>query len=217
MDRVVASFANERGNYLLGLDRLGESLSRQMGNPAAFDFRGFRGEASVGAPPHLENPYAFKIYCIDRVLSMGYRKVLWLDASVVAMAPLGGIWEVIERDGYIMQEAGHSVGRWCNDRTLEYFGLSREEAMGIFMYGNAGFLGLDLDNGVASRFYRLWKQSMLDGQFIGSWENHRHDMTCGSVIAHTLGMKYQSGSRWLHYAPIDQAPEAGVVFHASGM
>ena len=65
MDRVVASFANERGNYLLGLDRLGESLGRQMGSPAEFDFHGFRGEASVGAPPHLENPYAFKIYVAD--------------------------------------------------------------------------------------------------------------------------------------------------------
>jgi len=58
---------------------------------------------------------------------------------------------------------------------------------------------------------------MLDGQFIGSWQDHRHDMTCGSIIANKLGMKYVGGEDWLHYAPVDQQPKEGVIFHASGL
>lgn len=212
--RAIVSFANGRGNYLLGLDRLEQSIARHGGDAAFF---GFRGEELVGAPPHLENPYAFKIYCWQKVISLGYRKILWLDASVAAVAPLDPVWELVEKDGYIMQEAGNSIGRWCNESTLAYFGMSREEAMGLYMYGNAGLLGLNLNFPICREFFDKWRWSMLDGCFIGSWDDHRHDMTCGSIIANRLKMKYQKGDLFLHYAPIEQPPAKGVCLHASGL
>jgi hypothetical protein len=90
--------------------------------------------------------------------------------------------------------------------------------MSIPMYGNAGFLGLDLDVPICQNFFNEWKKSMLDGQFQGSWQNHRHDMTCGSIIANRLGMNLESGDEWLHYLPPNQTPrDEKIIFHASGL
>lgn len=211
--KAVVSFANERGNYLKGLKRLEESLKKYDNNT----FYGLVGEGLVGSPYHLDNPYAFKVYSWKCVMAQGFKKILWLDASVVAVDNLQPIWDKIDQDGYIMQYAGHLVGNWCNERTLKYFGITREEALQMPMYGNAGFLGLDLDNPIAKEFFDLWEKSMLDGQFIGSWQDHRHDMTCGSIIANKLGMKMVDSEQWLHYAPANQQPKSNVMLHASGL
>jgi hypothetical protein len=61
-------------------------------------------------------------------------------------------------------------------------------------------------------FLDMWEQSMNAGCFKGAWNNgnlsesederckgHRHDMTCGSIIANKLGMVYQSGNEILQY------------------
>lgn len=212
--KAIVSFANEAGNYKKMLQRLKNSLVKYSDVP----FYGIVGESLIGSPPHKENPYAFKIYCIEGVKSLGYEQILWVDSSNVAVSSVSPIWDVMDRDGYIMQYAGHLVGRWSNDRTLKYFGITREEAWKMPMYGNAGFLGLDFTTEIANTFFDQWKQSMLDGQFKGSWDDHRHDMTCGSIIANKLNMKYQSAEEWLDYAD-SFAPRKNetIIFHAKGL
>jgi len=212
--KAVISFANDLGNYMKALERLEKSMNRFDKNT----FIGFRGEGSIGSPLHRDNPYAFKIYAFKKALELGYRKILYVDSSVVAVKELDSLWQILDEDGYFIQEAGHFVGRWCNDRTLNYFGISREEAMLMSMYGNCGVLALDFDKDIAVAFFELWEQSMLDGQFIGSWSDHRHDMTCGSVIANRLKMKLQTGNEWVDYVDVNQTPKSDkIIFHAQGM
>ncbi len=214
MKNAIVSFANEHGNYLKGLERLGDSLKGKFDG----DFFGFEGEESIGAPRHEDDPYAFKVYAIDKLLAMGYTKILWLDSSVYAVCNVQQVFDEIAANGYIMQDAGHMVGNWCNDSTLEYFGITRRLAMGMPMYGNAGMLGLDMENDTARDFFERWKQSMLSGCFKGSWLNHRHDMSCGSIIANMLGMQYVRGDEWLQYGGEDDAAlNETIVFKAQGM
>lgn len=212
--KAIVTLANNKGNYRQGLARLSDSLRNNFDG----DFFGYTDEKQVGAPKHSENMYAFKIYAIDAVRAMGYTQILWLDSSVYAVANVQPVFDVIEQEGYIMQEAGHYVGDWCNERTLRYFGITREEANKMLMYGNAGFLGLNFDNDLAAEFFKGWKIAMEDGQFIGDWSDHRHDMTCGSIIANDLGMKYKKGDEWLQYAGIyDKIANDTIIFKAAGL
>jgi hypothetical protein len=119
-----------------------------------------------------------------------------------------------------MSEAGHWVGSWTNLHTRNYFKLTKEEAKvpgGFFMF-SAGLLGLDKNNSLAWEFFTQWKASALAGCFRGDWSDHRHDMTCGSIIAQRLGMKYQRGGSHMSYiGPGYTEPEKGTVFFLQGL
>lgn len=210
--KVIINLAS--GRYVKGQARLIQSLANVNydGNLMTWT-----QESQIGAPPHNQNPYAFKIFGFRKAEQAGHRFVLWLDASVWAIRNVQPVFDHIEKYGYIMQYAGHNCGRWANDKCLEYFGITRDQAKKMLMYGNAGFLGLDLWDTKAKTFLIAWEKAMQAGAFKGSWSDHRHDMTCGSIIANKLSMEYQESGKWLVYAPPEQETKESVIFKAQGM
>lgn len=225
--QCLVTFANRQNNYIRALARMVDSLRYNWDG----GFMAFTSEESIGAPSHLENPYAFKIYAIEKALEAGYSQILWLDSSCYAIQPIQPIFDHIDKEGYIMQDAGHFVGVWTNDTVLKYFNLDRDEAMSMRCYGNAGFLGLDFENETAREFFHEWKESMLAGMFKGAWTNdkktesqdercrgHRHDLSCGSIIANRMEMVLQSSQEWLQYAgPYDKVLNDKIYLKAEGL
>jgi hypothetical protein len=160
----------------------------------------------IGSPSHEQNPYAFKIYCIEYAYSLGYDTVLYLDSSLYPIKNCDAVFDYIEANGHLMQEAGHWWRTWTNNAAKEYFKPTDEELEKQTLY-SAGFTGLSFKNERSVQFFNQWKQSMLDGIFKGVWqkkhrasdftncpgaEGHRHDMTCASIIATRLGMKFET-------------------------
>lgn len=222
--KAIVSLATDL--FRRGQIRLMDSLI----NKTDADFIGFNSVEQVAAPPHSNNPYAFKIYAIQAALNRGYRQILWLDASAYAVNPVQPIFDIIERDGYFLEEAGHWAGTWANDKALNYFGIDRDEAMTIPMF-SAGWTGLNFEAEIAREFFARWKNAMLSGCFIGGWHNtektesqderckgHRHDMVCGSIIAHKLGMKYTTGGSFFQYGKVEDAlNHPQIIFKAQGI
>lgn len=226
--QCIITFANRKNNYVRALSRMVDSLRYNWDG----GFMAFIGEDTLpGCPKHEAQPYAFKLYAIQAALNAGYTEILWLDSSCYAIQPLQPIFDHIEKEGYIMQDAGHFVGVWTNDRTLKYFDLNRDEAMTMRCYGNAGFLGLNFEDQTAIDFFCEWKRSMEDGMFKGAWTNadhsesldercrgHRHDMSSGSIIANRMDMKLQSSQEWLQYAgPFDKVLNDKIYIKAEGI
>jgi hypothetical protein len=169
----------------------------------------------IKSPTHQESPYEFKVHSIESAFQFG-DIVLWCDASLFLVGDLSKIETIIKRDGYFMEEAGHYVKDWCNAHTRKYFGLKPEES-GMTMF-SAGLLGLDRNNPLAMEFFEQWKSAALAGCFKGSWNDHRHDMTAGSIIAHRMGLTYQRGGSHMAYLGEGyQKPDPGVVFHLQGI
>jgi len=173
----------------------------------------------LGSPSHKDNPYAFKIYAIEQARPEGYDQILWLDASVYPVKDITPVWDWLTEKGIFMEEAGHWVGQWCPDRVLNYFGITREQAMKMPMF-SAGFVGLDFRRMDSQQFFERWKRAMLDGMFKGDWTEHRHDMTVGSIIANQMGLvsKYSSGGNFFSYIGEGFGePGPNVCFHLKGM
>ena len=207
---IIVNFATK--HYLLGQARLSNSLNGCK-KLMLSDY------VSLGSPTHSESPYQFKIHSIETAFNHD-PIVLWVDASMWRVGDLSIIENIIKTDGYFMSEAGHWVGSWTNAHTRNYFKLTKEEAKvpGGFCMFSAGLLGLNRESPLAMEFFKQWKASALAGCFRGDWINHRHDMTCGSIIASRLGMKYQRGGEHMSY--IGQGytdPEPGSVFYLQGL
>lgn len=175
----------------------------------------FKNYVDIGSPTHQESPYEFKIWAI-RAAAVFDPIVLWVDSSMYKVGDLSKIENIIKRDGYFMEEAGHYVKDWCKPETKEWFGLKPEEDK--FIMFSAGLLGLNLEHPDAQLWFATWTLAAQKGHFKGDWSVHRHDMTCGSIIAQRMGFKYQRGGSHLAYVgPGYSTPESGVVFHCQGM
>lgn len=215
--RAIVTFASERGNYMKGLARLSDSLRNNFDG----DLIAFTNELTIGCEPHSVNPYAFKIAAIQKALDAGYEQILWLDCSVYAVGNLEPIFDLINVNGVVFQDAGHMLGNWCNDETLAYFGLTREQAMNIRMIGNAGFLGFSIDHHTGKEFFVNWQTSMYRGMFKGSWDDHRHDMSCSTAVLHNMGVLDAAlpSDQILHYGATeyDKPLNDSIILKAKGL
>lgn len=201
---IIVNFSTE--HYLNGQRRLSKSLNghKQL---MLNDYE------AINSPTHNESPYEFKIHAIEMAFQFD-DIVLYCDASMYAIGDLTKIEEIIKRDGFFGQEAGHYVKDWCNDHTRQYFNLTET---GLIMF-SAGLLGLDKGNHKAMDFFNQWKASAGAGCFKGDWSSHRHDMTCASIIAQRIGFKFQRGGSLMAYlGPGYSKPEEGVVFYCQGI
>lgn len=204
---IIVNFSTP--NYALGQKRLAASLN-------GYKKLMLNDYTAIGSPTHKESPYQFKVHAIEAALNYDHT-VLWCDASLWRVGDLDKIERIIKEKGYFMEECGHWVRDWCKPETKAWFDLKPEEEAKFHMF-SAGLLGLNFDHPDAQLWFAAWKVSALQGHFKGSYENHRHDMTCGSIIAQRMGFKYERGGSHLSYVgPGYSNPEEGTVFYLQGL
>lgn len=215
MRAIVNLITEGKEGYRQGQDRLRQSLVGRFDG----DFFGFVGEQSVGAPFHTDNPYAFKLYAIDKVHGMGYDQVLWLDASVYAVSDVYPVFDWLSSSGVFMEHAGHFAGTWSPGYVLDYFNITKQEADQMPMFA-AGYCGIDFSRERAFIFFANWWDAMQAGMFKGGWDISRHDMTCASIIANQMGLvkEYSPGGQFFSYVgPGYGTPSESSVFHLQGL
>lgn len=207
---IIVNFATKE--YRKGQQRLSNSLN---GHKQLM----LNDYLSIGSPSHQDSPYEFKAWAIEAAWELD-PIALWVDSSMWRVGDISKIEALIIRDGYFQSEAGHWVGSWTNQFTRDYFKLTEEEAKvpgGFFMF-SAGLLGLDKNNPLAMEFFNQWKASAIAGCFKGSYVDHRHDQTSGSIIAQRLGMKFHRGGEHMSYIGSGYSePEPGSVFYLQGI
>lgn len=153
--------------YEKGSKRLRESLIEN----------GFDGDLLIDiqypahSPKHSENPYAFKVYQFEKALALGYKKIFWMDCSIISSPDPNRILQIMNEQSCYFVKNGQSVGQETNDFTLDYFGVSRDEAMDMPQVCS-GFFGLDFNKIKCRNIYRRWKEACEAGCFKG---NRNHD------------------------------------------
>jgi hypothetical protein len=187
LDNVVINLATPTSWYKEGQKRLFNSLIVDNNFDGGIFFK--VGEDSIGCKTHQQIPYGFKPKMFLLAKERGYKNVLWCDCSVWAVKDISAVFEIIEKKGHFMLKIGEKLGRWTNDFALNYFNIKREDATEHPMF-MAGLFGLNLENKRSLEFLELWDKSSEDGAFNGSWADHRHDLSCGSIIAKRLEMDF---------------------------
>jgi FkbM family methyltransferase len=159
--------------------------------------------SEIDSPSHQDNPYAFKLYAIDKARKKGFDIVIWCDSPQRLLKPITDWVPEIERVGVYLQEDGWKIGQWANDKSLNYFNITRDQAMTMpNVY--ACVMAFDFRTKIAHDFLNEMFQCEKEGLFKGSWNNdsftestdprckgHRHDQTCAELVANKLNIPLQ--------------------------
>ena len=194
-DIAFVSFANN--GYKRISTKLKESVAKYCPTADVFIFTEY---SQIGCPSHKDAPYSFKPYAIETVRKMGYSIIIWCDSCIRSVRNISELIPEIRSRGVFLQSDGWTTGQWSNDRSLDYFGLTRDDAMNIpAIY--ACIMAFDFNQEVTHEFLRRWKNAADDGVFQGRWKNddktesedircmgHRHDQTCAEIISHQLNI-----------------------------
>jgi hypothetical protein len=186
-------------NFERGVDRL-----KQRCNELSIPFFGFT-EYPEGCPTHEVSPFAFKFFCIRNVLQKGYKKILWLDSSVIIKRDISDVFEHITNKKYFFIY-NHSLGPFCHDKALTTLGITREESFQLPCLQATNF-GLNFNDKRSLTLLNTMLALAVDGiTFPGPHNNnerkaskdprvlgHRHEQTAMSVVAIKLGL-----NEWLH-------------------
>ena len=192
---AFVSFAS--GSYAEPQKLFVESVQKHNPEIPVFAFTQFE---TIGSPSQKDNPYAFKVYAVETLRKWGYKTIFWCDSVLRLTQPIDSLVPEIRERGVYLQKDGWNSAQWANDRCLDYFGLTRNEAEKIeSVY--ACFMAFDFTNPVTDEFFARWKKSCDDGIFRGAWNNnekteskdprcrgHRHDQVCAEIISHQLGI-----------------------------
>jgi hypothetical protein len=201
MKRCVVSFADKAGSYQKKMLRLEQSLKGNFDG----DFLGFTSYDQISCEPHSVIPYKFKPYAIDKAIGMGYELILWADSPIYAKQNIQPVFDHIRDRGYLFfDNIGFSLGDYCNDKTLSYFNITREESWKIKMI-MACCMGFNVHDLRAKEFfenYIVYANSL----FPGEWNNddltesqdrrvkgHRHDQSVASAIIEAMKMDILKG------------------------
>jgi hypothetical protein len=176
------------GWYPKGVQRLNESLDLVGYTGARFMFT----EYQPGWIKHEQTPYGFKIDAIEAAINAGFKYVLWLDASMYAVNSLASIFDKIKQDGYYFVKNGFNCAQECNDASLRYACITRDEAESLPIVAT-GVVGINFKRDLGCLIFGQWKEFRDKGVFYGSrnhdnqsndprFLHHRQDQSALSLI-----------------------------------
>jgi hypothetical protein len=182
---IIYSSFNER--YPLGVKRLLDHLSRS-------DYRG-HVHYKIGGWPNMANgdlklvhvPFAFKPCFFKEVQAKGYKKVLWLDASILPSpeVSLNAIFKMIRKIGFFIQAGDHPIGSYMNEESASAFGLTMDEAYNILSC-SAAIIGIDFTNPKATALMDAWYKAAHHPY---AFFSDRSDQNALSILIHQQGLE----------------------------
>lgn len=212
MTKTAVSYAS--GRFRPGLKRLIATLER-VGAPCFWHSEERSGQDGKFTP-HEDIPYFFKVEMME-LASRTADVLLWLDSSIFATGagPLDPLFEHIEKHGHLFLHNGWQNSLWCNDRSLEAFNFTRDEAEsqpsvmgGAFGLSTSHPMGKDLLKMLRThkllfrgRYSNETRSESADPRCLG----HRHDQSVMSLIAARHGYDVmKGGAKWICY---DKRPD----------
>lgn len=186
-ENCIIVYSSFNRNYPKGVRRLIDTISRS-------DFRGHLHYRIGGWPNTAEGdlvlagvPFAFKVCFFREMRRMGYKRVLWLDASILPWVNLNTIFQLIARRGFFVQANSHDVGIYMNEDSCSFFGVSMEMCRNIWSC-SAAIFGIDFTNPKTAPIIDEWHAAAKDPY---AFFSARSDQSALSIILYKMGLTDQ--------------------------
>lgn len=161
-------------------------------------------ELPPGSKSHADSMYGFKMYAFKYAFEQGYDSVLWLDSPTILKKDISYVFDIIEADKHgefaIATEA--KLYQYCNQKTVNYFNVSRQKMKDDEWLLNYGFIfGFTKDSetykkmaycesiGLFSTLADDYEDHMTNSNhlFNAEYVEHRHEESIISMIIQSEG------------------------------
>lgn len=159
LDRAIITFASFNKNYPRGLERLNNLIKNSSYKGHLISRLGGWPNINSGELKYAHIPYSFKVCFFNEVANIGYKKILWIDASVVPIVNLNSVFDQIEHDGYIVLDNWHNIGPYDNELSLNEYEISMDDAMSIRSC-EVSVVGFDLSSKLGTLLFEDWYSYM---------------------------------------------------------
>lgn len=185
-ENCIIIYASFNRKYPKGLLRLVDVISHS-------DFHG-HVHYRIGGWPNIEAgdltlahvPFAFKVCFFREMQKKGYKRVLWLDSSILPWVSLNDIFQMIQDKGFFVQGNSHDVGIYMNEDTAAYYNLDLEQTYSIPSC-SAAILGIDFTNPKTAPLIDAW---YLAAKNPYGFFSARSDQNALSILLYQFGLSY---------------------------
>jgi hypothetical protein len=131
-------------------------------------------------------PFAFKPCFFQEVRNKGYKKVLWLDSSILPSkdVSLNFVFDIIARIGFFIQAGDHTIGQFMNEQSAAAFGITLEETFNVLSC-SAAIIGIDFTKPRGASLINDWYTAAHDPY---AFFSDRSDQNALSILIHKKGL-----------------------------
>lgn len=148
-------------------------------------------EMPPGSRSMAESLYGFKPHAVNYALKRGYKKIMFFDPAIILMKPIDFYQEQVKEYGVCCARDDNKLNPFCDDRSLSYYNLSREEIKDWHLVGGS-FYYFDLDLALSNFIFNQWFCAEEDGLFgsqkeqaSGKLQGHRNDEAMMALALYT--------------------------------
>lgn len=111
--------------------------------------------------------YGFKPHAIKYAYDLGYRKIVWLDPSVLPLTSPKVLMDSLDEYPMITRSGEHGILEMTNQKAKDYFGFNSYNDTFLKLYRHIGgtIYGFNFNDKRIEEVFRLWKKAEEDGIF----------------------------------------------------
>lgn len=197
-ENCLITYASLNANFVRGVKRLVQSVQESDYKGHVLYWLGGWPNQEEGSLVLAHVPFAFKVAAFKRAQALGFKRVLWLDSSLVPTQSLNVVFDMIEQEGHFVCGNTHEIGWYINENTANYFGVPLEKTYSIPSC-SAGIFGLDLQREVGKTILEQWYLAAHDKYAFFSARSDQNALTL---------ILYQNGIR--NYVPYSRISESSL-------
>jgi glycosyltransferase involved in cell wall biosynthesis len=195
-ENCIVIYATFNRGYPKGLKRLLQHIITSDFKGHVIYRLGGWPDAEGGSLQLAHVPYAFKACFFKEAQRLGYKRVLWLDTSVVPLVSLNDIFTMIQEKGYFVMGNTRMVGPYTNPPAAAFFGLAHQQTFQVPSC-SAGLFGVDFSVERSRLIIDWWYKAAYDRD---AYFSPRSDQNVLSLILYQLGIS--------DFVPIERMPHS---------
>lgn len=154
-----------------------------------------------GSKPFNESLYGFKPHAIEYARRSGFKKIVWIDATMILMDKLDYYETVVKEYGVLAIQDDNKLTNLCSDRAMKFMGMNSRQQLESKNLVGGSFYYFDFNVELCQKVFQKWMHAENEGIFGSQSEEatppglqgHRHDETMMALSLYLYGSKPFTG------------------------